>query len=104
MAIDNPVAVLFVNERVRPLAERIIALKALMDDTLADWFASGVNQMIPNDTGEDVTDPRPVTTLTGADVNTAVFRLSQLLEVLDAQDAMTVLHKAAVRPLEVLTT
>ena len=70
MAIEDPRAIKFSNEQVRPLAESFRALKARVDAALVTWYG-GVNALFPNDSTalSDGREAEGVSRLTGADVN-----------------------------------
>jgi len=72
MAITNPQAVAFSNERVRALADKAAAYYWAAKAFLLEWDAAGIGAVIPNDAGElmvdgSATDGR--TPITGAGVN-----------------------------------
>lgn len=101
MAITNAGAIRFVNERIRPVAEKIRDLRAEMTDHKAVWF-QGISAVVPNSMAETLEDGREaegVSRLTGADINNMVTRMDELLTVLDAPNAMDVVNKTVVRPL-----
>lgn len=71
MAITNPQAVRFSNERIRPICEKLRALKAEILDAQTAWF-SGINLMFPNDStvlDDGRAGREGVSVLTGANVN-----------------------------------
>lgn len=101
MAIENPEAIRFVNEQVRPSAEKIRGLKAEIDATMVAWFA-GVDASIPNDAREVLADGREgegVSRLTGADIHNFMARLASIQEGLSGKE--TIIEKPCVRPLKV---
>jgi hypothetical protein len=72
--INNPEAIRFVNEQVRPLCEELRALKAKFDALSPLWF-SGLNTVITNNVADPIMDGRNsegVSRLSGADVHSAV--------------------------------
>lgn len=71
--IVDPQAIKFVNEQVRPLAEKLRALMLQITSNETDWFA-GINTKVPNDTSAvtDNRDAEGVSRLTGADVNSFI--------------------------------
>lgn len=72
--ITNPQAIRFVNEQVRPLCERLRALKAEFDALAPIWYG-GINTVITNSTQDAIADGREaegVSRLTGADIHGAV--------------------------------
>lgn len=99
MAITNPRAIKFVNERIRTIAEQIRDLKIAMDDHVANW-SQGVSALVPNSPGQAVEDGREkegVSRLTGADVNLMVTRMRSLQTLLNGANVMDVVHKTTVR-------
>ena len=102
MAITNPVQIKFINDRVRPQAEKIIRHQAQLNDLLSTWNATGLNAAIPNDANQTVEDPRPVTLITGADVHLVMARATYWRDYLAQPFYMTALYRAAVRDLELI--
>lgn len=101
--IDNPQAIRYVNEVIRPKAESLRALKAEVDAALVQWFG-GVNALVPNDAGEAVDDGREnegVSRLTGADVNNLVTQLAAYQTQLDQEGVAAVVSKPCVNQLRV---
>ena len=101
MAITDPQAIVFVNERIRPVAEQIRDLQARMTEHVANWN-QGISALVPNDAAElleDGRDAEGVSRRTGADVTNMVTRMQSLLTVLDATFVMDVVHKTTVRSL-----
>ncbi len=103
MSITDPVAIRFVNETVRPLCEKVRALKAEIDSARATYDA-GVGAVFFNNGGEAIEDGREaegVSRLTGNHVlafNTLV--LYDLKAVLDAVGAEATIAVPCVRPLQ----
>lgn len=102
MAITNAIQVRFINDRVRPQAERLIRHQAQLVDLLSTWTATGMNSAIPNDANEVVQDPRPVTLITGADVHLVMARAAYWRDYLAQPFYMQPLYKAAIRDLELI--
>lgn len=94
--ITNPEAIRFVNEQVRPLCERLRALKAEFDALAPRWYG-GLNVTISNSANDPIVDNRDaegVSRLTGADVHNAV---AQLLAVAPNAE---IIAKPCVNPLD----
>lgn len=102
MAIDNPQAVKFVNESVRPKAERLRAIKAEIDAMMVDWFG-GVNAMFPNDSTpvEDGREAEGVSRLTGEDVVGFIVVAQAVQTALNQAGVADRIAKPCVRPLRV---
>jgi hypothetical protein len=104
--MNDPLAIRFVNERVRPRCEMIRALKILLEDDLEQWFNNEINTTIPNDSSgectiEDGRQSQGVSLLYCDEIHTIMARLSEVLEPLQAANAMDLIHKACVRNLSV---
>lgn len=96
--ITNPNTIQFINQVVRPLAEKIRACNLLTDNAATQWF-SGINSM-PNDPGELVDDQREsqgVSRLTGADIHS----LMNIAIAMKAASNTEIIQKPCVRALEV---
>ena len=101
MAITNPEAIAFINNRIRPRCEQIRALWHNLRDDKAAW-QGGINSLIPNDPAElleDGRDTEGVSRLDGAEITTVLTRINELLATMDAAGAMDPILKATVRPL-----
>lgn len=97
--ITDPNAIRFINEVVRPMAERARAFNLLTDNASTQWF-SGINEMVPN-TLEAVDDGREaegVSRLTGADVNS----LMGIIINMKVASNTDIIQKPCVRTLEVI--
>jgi len=95
--ISNPQAIRFVNEQVRPLCERLRALKAEFDALAPTWYG-GINSLITNSAQDAIADGREnegVSRLTGADIHSAV---GQLLGVTPNSE---IIAKPCVNPLRI---
>ena len=102
MAVTDPLAIKFVNERIRPVAETLRDLKIRLEELLAVWN-QGVGSLVPNSAGETIEDGREaegVSRLTGQDVNLMVTRINAVLAPLKAVLTMDVVHKTVVRPVQ----
>lgn len=72
--ISNPQAIRFVNEQVRPLCERLRALKAEFDALAPVWYG-GMNTIIGSSAQDSIADGREaegISRLTSNDVTNAV--------------------------------
>ena len=81
MAIDDPRAIKFINETLRPLAEKTRALGAEYLAAATAWQVA-IGALVPNDTTpvDDGREAEGVSRLTGADVNTFMGMLLALRE------------------------
>lgn len=100
MPIDDPSAIQFANETVRPLSERVRAIKANIDATLLTWSSGGMSTLFSND-GELVQDGRENVPfhLTGADVHNLMNQLTILQTALDQPGVPEVIGRGCVRTL-----
>lgn len=99
MAITNPEAIKFTNEVIRPLAERVRAIKAIIDDATVKW--AEVAGVIPNDALEMLEDGREaqgISRLSGKDIRDFVAVVGAVHAAMP-NDA--VISKPTVRPIEV---
>jgi hypothetical protein len=101
--VTNPLIVSFVNERVRPNAERVRALLYTLDDLRAMWTNGDfMAAKAEHDSGDVIIDGHDdAPPLTIGDLGTFVNRMYQLQAVLEAANAMDVVHGACVRPIEI---
>lgn len=96
--MNNPEALAFVNNQIRPLAELARAFRARVADAKIEWFG-GINTLVPN-TAETIDDGREaegVSRLVGTDVNGL---MSVLIGMADAGNDQ-IIEKPTVRPLQV---
>ena len=101
--ITDPVAIKWANEELRPMAERLRDLNALVDDTLVAWFA-GLNTVIPNSATQDLDDGREaegVSRLTGADIHSFMTQVATIQTQFDGAGVMDVIDLPTVRALQV---
>jgi hypothetical protein len=98
MPIDNPQAIKFVNEQVRPMAERLRAIKAEIDGMMVDWF-NGMDALVTNDPTPvaDGREAEGVSRLTGADCVSLVVAAQAVQTALSTYAA--IVAKPCVRPL-----
>lgn len=95
--ITNAEAIRFVNEQVRPLAEKLRAIRAQGKDALTEWFA-GLNTTIGSKSDDAIADKREaegVSRLTAADVTSFMAAIDSLCGL--SSDAA--IEKPTVRPL-----
>lgn len=101
MAITNPEAIVYVNEVVRPLAEKFRDLKAEVDVALVEWHNT-ISQNVANDAGESLDDGRDaegVSRLTGADINSFMARVQDFQTDMNVAGVANVIEKPTVRRL-----
>jgi len=102
MPIDDPQAVRFANERIRPAADALARTYHLAKQVQAEWTARGGVAMLPNKSDAVLdgaeTDGRPV--ITGADVNNVINRLAELTADFEAYGAakLNTILRVAVNP------
>jgi len=100
--LDNPQAVRFCNEKIRPLADHFCQLYFELKTLAALWQAQGIGALIPNDPtvvndGAAVDGRAPIT---GIDVNNVATRAIALIADFEADgDAhLRELLRVAVNP------
>lgn len=100
--IDNPEAIRWVNEVIRPLAENYRATNIMSEQALAQWYG-GMNTLFPNDSTalEDGREAEGVSRLTGADINSFMGQVATLVGQFDGGGVVDVINKPCVRMLEV---
>jgi hypothetical protein len=99
--ITNTEAIRFTNEVVRPMAEKLRALKAEIDGALTTYNA-GVGSVFYNASAEEIADGRAaegVSRLTGNDVLLLITQLQTIQTQLDGGGVANVIAKPCVRPL-----
>lgn len=107
MSITDPRVITFVNEQLRPLAERTRAVQAEIETTLAYAAAEvfGLIQSAPEGSVlEDGRDAEGVSRLTREDLLLAMGLLDQLVAEVrlpENADALAAMFKACVRPLRI---
>lgn len=101
-AITDPEALAFVNQRVRPNAERIRALVTLITDMETDWF-NGTNTAFSE--GTDTVEDRlaeGLPALTAAEITNFVTAAIAIRDQITPVAGRTALvEKACVRPLDI---
>jgi len=101
--ITNAEAIRFCNEQIRPLAERMRALKIEVDAALTTWFA-GVSTVIGSSAGDTIEDGRGdegVSRLTAADVTNLGVQMIAYQTQLNQAGVAGVVSKPCVRPVRV---
>ena len=104
MAINNTEVIRFTNESVRPLCEKIRALKAEIDAAMLQWHGGGIGALVTADMAGAVKDGREaegVSRLTGNDVVGAVNQFQAIQTALNGVGVMDVVSKPCVRTLQV---
>lgn len=98
MPITDPQAIRFCNEAIRPLCERVRALKADVDALGIEWFG-GLSSLFPNDSSvvEDGRTAEGVSRLTGADVTNAITQFLAFQTQLNQAGVAGVISKPCVR-------
>ena len=102
--MDNPIALKYLAERVRPRAEQIRALLHLLQNDRAAWLAKGIGALVPDDDSiiDDGRAAEGVDQLTGEEFRDIVMdRYGELLASLESAGAMEPIEKACVRSLQV---
>ena len=94
-------AIRFVNEVIRPTAEKMRGLDAEIDAALVTWFA-GINAKIANDASPilDGREDDGVSRLLGSDVVNMVTQMSVYQTALNQSGVANVVSKPCVRRLE----
>lgn len=96
--IDNPEAIRYVNEKVRPLSEKMVQLEVLMRDVIKDWNDT-FSVIIGTNPTDDIVDGREdegVSRLTAADIAVLGVEIQYILTRWDSA-TMTKIRKPAVR-------
>ncbi len=102
MAITDARAIRFTNEQVRPMAEKLRAIKAEIDGMMVDWFG-GMNALVPNDNAEALEDGREaegVSRLDGEDIVGLITVVQAVQTTLDTAGYSDRIAKPCVRPLD----
>lgn len=103
MPITDTVSIRFVNEQLRPIAEKMRATKIELKQAFADWQQK-IAASVPDDNKEMLEDGREaegVTRLSGTDINAFINVLTKYNTVGDEIGLDEVVNKLCVRPLEV---
>ena len=106
--ITNPVAIKFINEEIRPLAEIFRNAIALVDDMETAWFGQSLNTIVTNAAGDAIADDRDaegVSRLTGADIHNFIASAIDYRNLMTGvsapgqSDRRQTIDKPTVRPL-----
>ena len=103
MAITNPGVIVFCNEDIRPLAEKLRALKAIVTSINDEWD-SVHSANTPDNSSEYLEDGREsegVTQVTGEDIHDIMGLSATIETALSTTANETLLSKFSVRSLEV---
>jgi hypothetical protein len=101
--VTDPVAIKFVNEAVRPLAEEVRAIKYLIDNAASQWFA-GVDATIGSsilDAIDDGRESQGVSRLTAKDITDFLGILNDIKQLMDTAAEFDIVLKPCVRSLRV---
>jgi hypothetical protein len=99
--ITNPEAILFSNEVIRPLAEKMRGLKAEIDAATVQWFG-GLDAVITGgDTLQDGREDEGVSRLTGSDIVNLITQMITYQTQLDQAGVDNIVQKPCVRTLGV---
>ena len=86
MAIDNPEAVKFCNEKIRVAANKLATAYYFAKQVMDEWYANDMGSLIPVDGGNVIdgsaTDGRHV--ITGNDATNLITRCSDLVTDMEA--------------------
>ncbi len=102
MAITDERAIKFSNEKLRPYAELMRKCHHELSTVIAEWNG-GINSLFPNETTNIIEDGRTAENpLSGADANSLITRMINIMSAIDDPAEMVVINKACVRKLEVI--
>lgn len=100
-AITDEQALNFVDQRIRPLSERLRAIEALIEDMETDWFNGTNNLATSTDTVEN-RSAEGLPNLTWQEVTDTVVALMAVRDVVtETAGRAALVEKACVRPLQV---
>ena len=104
-AITDAEAIRFVNEQIRPMAERLRDLNALLDYTQGQWFGGGLSAHFAagSDTVEDGREAEGVSRMTAQDVTNLMTQIGTIITQFDGAGVMDVVNLPTVRALRVAT-
>ena len=99
--INDPQAIKFCNETIRPMCELFRATYYKDKAALNVWWGGGVSELFPNDLSPvlDGREGEGVSRLTGADVNSVVTQLAAFATALEQSGVLDVISKPCVRTL-----
>lgn len=97
--ITDPEVIRFVNDRIRPHAERLRAVKAESASIVSAWFGLGINTRCPNDSSPlaDGRTAEGVSRLTGIDITNLVGQAANISSQYNAD----IIEKPCVRGIQV---
>jgi len=101
--VTDPEAIRFCNEVVRPIAERLRDLDAVVADAMGEWFG-GINTVIGSSGDDDIADGREgegVSRLTAADVAGLFGQAGTIATQFGGAGVMDVIRKPCVRRLRI---
>jgi len=100
--ITDAEAIRFVNEKIRPMAEKLRALDALIDDLRTSWFGGGLSAHFATgaDTVADGREAEGVSRLTAQDVTNLMTQAGTIATQFDGGGVMDVITKPCVRALQ----
>ena len=99
--MNNPQGLQYVNQVIRPRAELIRKLKAVIDSDLQTWSAISAQFPQTAESVEDGRDNEGVSRLTCQDIHNFITILTNLKNRLDQAGVAAWLEKPCVRPLEI---
>lgn len=103
MDITDAGAIRWVGEELRPVAERVRDLNALMNNLIAAWSLD-MGDLIgssPDDLLLDTYQDEATNSLTAAQINTFMIGMGMLTDILNAPGAMDSIHRASIRPMRI---
>lgn len=100
MPIDNPQAIAFTNNVIRPLAAKVRSLHLEIDAAMVSWF-NGMNVLIPNGDQiiEDGREAEGISRLSGTDAVNLIVAIQAVQTALS--DRRAIVDKPCVDPIEV---
>ena len=100
--ITDAEAIRFVNEFIRPCAEKLRNLKAEIDSGLNTWDAR-LSAVVGSSVDDDLADGREtegVSRLTAADVNSFMAKANGFQGLMEQAGVLAAIEKPCVRPLQ----
>ncbi|MCK4658078.1 MAG: hypothetical protein KAV82_01025 [Phycisphaerae bacterium] len=101
--IVNPEAIVFVNERLRPICERLEGLHAEFGSLWCKWLLVSEHFGDTQAVVDDGRESEGVSRLLGGDVGNVMAQIQSLSTLLNGAGVMDVIRKPTVRPLPVGT-
>ena len=101
--ITDAEAIRFVNEQIRPLAEELRNLNAMLKNAKGVWVGGGLSGLFANaaDKVEDGREGQGVSRLTAGDVTALIDELSTIITQFGGPGVMDVIRKPCVRRMTV---